>query len=275
MGGLSPISGASVRLYAMGYTGYGWAPTLLATATSNASGTFGVSPFACPIGHPETYILATGGNAGSGTNLAIGQMAVLGPCNSLSSSTTVMVNELTTVAAQSALAQFSDPTGQKIGTSSTNARGLANAVLQIGTDLVNSATGAVASFWSNQSATAVNCPGGSPPVNCDGLERLDTIANILAACVEVRVHLNPQHLVQPCEAQRRRQKRRRIVATNERLDPTLCRNQLQPGGNRSYDYRGSSFRPYSRRLGRLQFRPSIATHPGEPGVSLRVYLSLS
>ena len=111
-----------------------------------SSGTFGVPPFTCPIGNPETYILATGGNAGSGTNLAIGQMAVLGPCNSLSSSITVMVNELTTVAAQWALAQFSDPTGQKIGTSSTNARGLANAVLQIRTDLVNSATGRPASF---------------------------------------------------------------------------------------------------------------------------------
>ena len=32
--------------------------------------------------------------------------------------------------------------------------------------------------------TEANCTGGTPPVNCDGLERMDTIANILAACVE-------------------------------------------------------------------------------------------
>ncbi len=54
-------------------------------------------------------------------------MAALGPCDSLTPSTTVTINELTTVAAQWALAQFFDSTGHGIGTSSTNATGLKNA----------------------------------------------------------------------------------------------------------------------------------------------------
>ena len=179
MGGLSPISGASVRLYATGSNGYGSAPTVLATATSDHSGTFGVPLFTCPASNPETYILALGGNAGSGTNSAIGLMAVSGPCTSLKSSTTVTLNELTTVAAEWALAQFSDPTGRNFGTSSTNATGLANAVRQIKTDLVDSATGEPASFLP----TAAGCAGGRPPANCDTLQRLNTFANITAACV--------------------------------------------------------------------------------------------
>jgi hypothetical protein len=180
MGGLNPVSGASVSLNAMSYSGYGMTPTQLATATSDASGNFAVLPFTCPSGNPETYVLATGGDAGNGTNSAIGLMAVLGPCNSLGSSTTVSINELTTVAAEWGLAQFSDTTGQNFATSATNISGPANAVNQINSDLVNSATGGAASFLP----TAGACSAASPPVNCDALDRLDTYANILAACVE-------------------------------------------------------------------------------------------
>ena len=32
--------------------------------------------------------------------------------------------------------------------------------------------------------TEASCTGDTPPVNCDGLERMDTIANILASCVQ-------------------------------------------------------------------------------------------
>jgi hypothetical protein len=53
----------------------------------------------------QTYVTAIGGDAGSGTNSAIGLTALAGPCNALSSSSFVMVNELATVAAEWALAQ--------------------------------------------------------------------------------------------------------------------------------------------------------------------------
>jgi len=90
------------------------------------------------------------------------------------------------------LAQFSDATGTIIGAPSSNSTGLTNAVNAAETDLVvsymtsggtPSNTGIPASFRANSSATEANCTGGSPAVNCDGLERLDTLADILAARV--------------------------------------------------------------------------------------------
>ena len=177
-GGLKPIAVSSVTLFAAG-TGYGSGATSLATAATNAGGDFSLPSYTCPAGNPQTYITATGGNPGRGSKTAIGMMALTGPCNSLTSQIFVMVNELTTVAAQWALAQFSDTTGQNFGTSSTNTTGLTNAVNLATNDLVvsyrlvgdPSNTGIPASFW------AYNYP------NYDGHKQMDTIANILAACV--------------------------------------------------------------------------------------------
>ena len=104
-------------------------------------------------------------------------MSLSGPCNSLTSSALV-VNELTTIAAQWALARFIGLTGQIIGSSSTNATGLNNAVNLAFNDLV-SITGVPAGFLP----TTAQCSSGSPPVNCDGLERLDTLANSIASCI--------------------------------------------------------------------------------------------
>jgi streptogramin lyase len=190
MGGTSPVSGAAVSFFAIGTTGYGVAATQLAITTTSSAGTFGIGGFSCPAGNPQTYLLATGGNAGAGTNSALGMTALTGPCSSLGTTDFVTVNELTTAAAAWALAQFSDATGQMLGTSSTNATGLTNAVnlalsnlvTSVGTNASNS--GIPAPFFANNGATSANCTGASPPVNCDGLERLSTLANILAACIE-------------------------------------------------------------------------------------------
>jgi hypothetical protein len=135
--------------------------------------------------NPETYVLATGGNAGNGSNSAIGLMALTGKCQSLMSSSFVTVNELTTVAAQWALAQFIDVQGMNIGTSPGNASGLGNAVagdvadlvISVGTDAGDS--GIPAPFLPAGSQCSLN----PAPSNCDGLERLNSLANILAACV--------------------------------------------------------------------------------------------
>lgn len=195
-GGLSPVpvSGASVTLYAVG-TNYGSNPTPLGSATTDSSGNFTVQYTRPGPGGFVVYLVALGGNAGSGSNTAIGLMGLdLVPSltqtpmqnerDNISSRDTpapqapVTINELTTVAAETALAQFSDPTGQLIGTPSGNVTGFDNAVNQAEENLVNTSTGLPAIFWPT------SCTGVSPPVNCDGLERLDTIANILAACVE-------------------------------------------------------------------------------------------
>jgi streptogramin lyase len=181
-----------VTLYAAGSSGYGSAPKTLVTTTSDSNGSFGIAfipESGCPAGNlnDQTYIVATGGNAGGGSNSAIGLMALTGPCNSLTSSTFVVVNELTTAAAQWSLAQFIDSTGIKVGTSATNALGLNNSTASAQSNLVvsylqsggtTSNTGVPASFlpWSSSSSTCTSTQ------NCDGLQRLDTMANILAAC---------------------------------------------------------------------------------------------
>ncbi len=180
-----PISGSTVTFYAMGSIGYGAGASVLATATSDSTGNFTIGSYTCPSATVETYVTATGGNAGAGTNSAIGLMAITGQCGSPSSSSFVVLNELTTVAAEWELAQFSDSTGTNFGTSSGNAIGLDNAINQTISDLVVSVgtgisnTGIPASFLP----TAAQCSSSSPPVNCDALERLDTLANVLASCI--------------------------------------------------------------------------------------------
>ena len=93
------------------------------------------------------------------------------------------INELTTVAGAWALAQFTNSTGQTIGAPSTNATGLENAASLAQADLADIGTGGPAAFWTTYVINTVSC-SSSPPVNCDGLERIDTFANLLSACVE-------------------------------------------------------------------------------------------
>ncbi len=157
----------------------------IGTATTNASGAFTVFSYTCPAGNPQTFITASGGNAGSGTNSAIGLMAVLGPCKSLSTSTHVTINELTTAAAQWALAQFFDSTGHTIGAPSTNATGLKNAYTGFANLAgVNSATLSVSGNPASFVIGAGTCQLESAPASCDPLNRLNTLANILAGCIE-------------------------------------------------------------------------------------------
>ncbi len=199
----NPISGSTVTLFAMGPAGasggtctgascYGSGSLQLAQTTSDSSGSFSFSstPYTCPSGDTgdQTYLVVTAGNPGSGANPAIGLMALTGPCNQLSNSTFVVANELTTAAAEWALAQFTGADGQTVGTSSANTTGLANAANEVMSDLVKSVgtdttdSGIPASLmpWSSSSSS---CTSTTATSNCDGLERIDTLANILAACV--------------------------------------------------------------------------------------------
>ncbi len=183
MGGLTPISNSSITLYAAGSTGYGSGATPIGTATTAANGMFTVTSYTCPAGNPWTYITATGGNAGSGANSAIELMAAVGPCNSLSISTYVTINELTTAASEWALAQFFDLGGHTVGAPSTNASGLKNAYAGFANLAhVNPLNFLVNGNPSSFLPSAASCPGST--ANCDGLERLNTLANILAGCVE-------------------------------------------------------------------------------------------
>ena len=181
MDGTTAISGSTVTLYAAG-TAYGSGAVSLATATSGADGSFTLAKGgACPGGNPQTYVTASGGNAGSGSNSAIGLMGALGPCNDLSASTHLTINELTTAAAEWALAQFFDSSGHTLGAPARNAIGLQNAY--IGSANLADTNASNLSMSGNPSGflpSGASCPGAS---NCDALKRLNTLANILAGCV--------------------------------------------------------------------------------------------
>jgi len=153
--GTRPVVGASVYLYAAGTSGYASAsipissPTSTSVITTDSHGVFTIpAGYSCPQLTSQVYLVATGGQVGSaGLNSNLALMTALGPCSNLSS-TTIVVNEVTTVASAAALATFSADniqTGelnyQYIGSSSANSTvGLANAFASVN-NLVDITTG--------------------------------------------------------------------------------------------------------------------------------------
>jgi hypothetical protein len=182
-GGEQPIAGAQVYLYAAGTTGtrstrYGANATSLLDApgyvTTGSDGSFtgNYDLSACQSAQDMVYIVAIGGDSGgTGYNPATVLMSALGNCANLSTKTSVLVNEVTTVASVVALQQFMN-TGAgdyNLGTSGTNVTGLKNAFLAA-TNLVNTSTGTAL-------ATTPNGNGTVPQAE------IDSLANIIAACV--------------------------------------------------------------------------------------------
>ena len=180
LGGQQPISGATIQLYAAGSTGYGSAATYSSGTSllganvvmTDANGHFSITgDYTCPSASTPVYIVGTGGNPGlgpGGNNPALAIMAALGPCGSLTSSTFITINELTTVGSVWALSSFM--TGiANIGTSSTNALGLTNAFASVN-KVVNIGTGTV-------SGPALPA-GATLPI-----AKINTLADALAACV--------------------------------------------------------------------------------------------
>jgi hypothetical protein len=111
---------------------------------SVSGGSFTITgDYTCPSASTLVYLTATGGNPGmtSGTNnSALVLVAALGQCGSLSSSTVIAVNEVTTVASVYALAQFTSTSGN-IGAPSSNSTGIASAFANVN-NMVNTSTGA-------------------------------------------------------------------------------------------------------------------------------------
>jgi len=198
-GGQAPIVGSTIQLYAVGTAGYGLAsnpiPLIGATLTtsdgtglanSNANagnnnnalsaGSFTITgAYNCPTSSTLVYLVASGGNPGlaAGTNnSAIVLMAPLGQCGSLTPSTFVSVNEVTTVASAYALQTFANynfTTGQPtIGSPASTVGSLASSFGYFN-DLVNLSSG---------NALATDAAGNAAPQTT-----IDTIANILTPCV--------------------------------------------------------------------------------------------
>jgi len=173
MGGQQPIWDATIQLYQVGTAGDGsTAATLGSSTTTNPSGGFTITgDYTCPGSNPQVYLLATGGNPGlqSGTNnTAINLIAALGPCSSLSSTTFINLNEVTTVAAVAALAPYmTSPTS--IGSGTSDASALA-AAFTLASQYASTATGA--------------SPGTSIPAG-DAVPStlINSLAGIVSACV--------------------------------------------------------------------------------------------
>jgi len=135
-GGLQPVVGATVKIYATQNNNYGGNGLLLAEANDQDGGTqgdgydtdtngnflFSAGNYVagCPAGQ-YAYITISGGDAGGGTNSDLLLMAVLGSCSAIyntsgngetySGSTPVFVDEVSTVAAAYALGNFMSVSG--------------------------------------------------------------------------------------------------------------------------------------------------------------------
>ncbi len=174
-GGQQPVGGAAIHLYAAGSAGIGaGAVDLLApnVVMTDGSGDFSITgDYVCPTASTQVYLVARGGNPGLGSganNPALVMMAALGDCGNLSSATSVVVNEATTVAAAWALEQFMSA-GAMVGSTATDTVGLRNAFAVAG-NLVDAGRGV---------APGATLPSGAITETA----KLYTLANVLAACV--------------------------------------------------------------------------------------------
>ena len=179
-GGQQPISGAVIQLYAVGITGTKSASTPLVTksVTTDTYGYFNISgDWDCTSNtatygaNPLLYIVASGGNpgiSGNTNNTSISLVAALGPCSNIGPSTTISLDELTTVAATYALAPFMADVAH-VGAAGAKPIGLVNA-FNTASLLVNWSTGLAPGNLLPSSATA--------PV-----AELNSLADLLSACV--------------------------------------------------------------------------------------------
>jgi len=187
-GGQQPVAGASIQLYTVNTSATGGASTALISSTvttsdgtgtsdananaGNANNTLSLGNFtitgdyACTSA-TQVYITATGGNAGGGTNAALGLMAALGPCTTVQTTAFININELTTVAAVYSLAPFMTDFKHVGSNTAANPNGLVNAFNMANT-LVNFTTGQVATPSAGLTLPA---------------SRINTLGDILASCI--------------------------------------------------------------------------------------------
>jgi hypothetical protein len=213
-GGQQPVAGAKVYVYAAGTTGYGGASQSLLTSvpgtgpgttqadsngnyytSTDGNGNFSITnAYSCTPATPgdQIYIYATGGNPGlaAGTNnRAIGLTAALGSCPSAGNFATatpfVYVNEVTTVAMQYAVGSFAtDATHISSTTATYDTTAIANAF---------SRAGILASLGTGQALATTPAGNGTVPQ-----AEIDTLANIIAACVNSNGSLASTPAATPC-----------------------------------------------------------------------------
>lgn len=169
-GGQQPVSLSTIQLYTVGTAGLKSAatPLIASTVQTDSGGNFNITnAFSC-TNATQVYLVATGGNAGSGSNGAIALAAALGPCSALNAGTYIVINEVTTIAAAYALAPFASDFAH-IGATGSNPTGLVNAF-------------ANAALLAN---TTVGSAGGSsiPAGVTVPVTEINTLADIVAGCI--------------------------------------------------------------------------------------------
>ena len=181
-GGQQAVNGAFIQLYTVGTGALQSASTPLiaaGTVKSDANGNFSISGTYSCTSATQVYLVATQGDAGSGTNANLSMAAELGDCATLlanAATTFIQVNELTTVAAAYALAPFAHDYAN-IGANGANNTGLVNAFANANA-LVSTASGAA--------------PGTLPAGATVPVAELNTLGNIIAACVNTTGSASPQ-----------------------------------------------------------------------------------
>lgn len=179
MGGVVPIAGSAVSAWIANPTPSA-AATQIGQGTTNNNGQFTFSFTSVPANGQVVYLLAQGGDAGSGSNTAISLMTIAGAYCAAGQSgcafpASVTLNELTTLVSLYSLAAFTQVSSGGVNVSGVSP-GLGNAALSFAS-LVDAATGTAT--FQNPGA----CTGTGEPVNCNALRKLDTLSNALAACV--------------------------------------------------------------------------------------------
>ncbi len=213
-GGQYPIWGGQIYLLAANTNGYGKQSlsvlqSVSGSTTEDGNGNYYVSSqqdgsfsitgdYTCPSSSSVVYLYSVGGNtlgqnpAASGTNSAAGLLASLGTCDSLSSSTYVVVNEISTVATAYAIAGFATDAMHVSSSGSSLAKiGATNA---FGATVNGSgvATGTVANLETlGTGLPLATTPAGNGTVpNTE----LNTLADILAPCIN-----SASSMSSPCE----------------------------------------------------------------------------
>jgi hypothetical protein len=182
-GGQQPVVGATISVVAMGTSGYGSNGIVLASTQTNSSGDFTFAPnaYTCPQTNTPVYLLGIGGNSGFGNNGSSVEAAALGTCTNAKASFVVM-NEVTTVATAFALSHFFSTAfggfnGENDWFGGPSSGSLGSLAYSKG--LVNGNNVTIPSIVNNSAGT-VQPNSGTITIEA---QKINTIANILAACI--------------------------------------------------------------------------------------------
>ncbi len=170
-GGQQPVAGATIQLYGVGTTGDKSAATPLLTAPvlTDANGNFSITKLYSCTGVTQVYITGTGGiPGGTVPNPNLAMMTALGACSSLSAATQITIDEVTTVAATSALEPYM-ASYSAVGSGTGDASALA------------SAFGLAAEYVSTVNGQA---PGAAIPAGySDPISLINTLGDVVSSCV--------------------------------------------------------------------------------------------